>query len=183
MNVLGRAVFMDRDGTLIDDVGYPSRADDVRLLPGAAEALSRFGAGGYKRIVISNQSGIGRGLITQAQAKAVHERLLAVLAEAGAEIDAAYYCPHAPDESCSCRKPSPELILQAARELDLDPSGSFMIGDKPSDVEAGVRAGCRTILLSSRPTEARSGVEADAVVAGWPDAVEHVLTADRAISG
>ncbi len=174
---------MDRDGTLIDDVGYPSRPEDVRLLPGAAKALSRFGAAGYKRIVISNQSGIGRGLITQAQATAVHERLLAVLAEEGVEIDATYYCPHAPDERCSCRKPSPELILQAVREFDLDPSRSFMIGDKPSDVEAGVRAGCRTILLSSRPTAARPGVEADAVVAGWPDAVEHVLTADRAISG
>jgi len=174
---------MDRDGTLINDVGYPSRPDDVRLLPGAAGALSRFGAAGYKRIVISNQSGIGRGLITHAQATAVHERLIAVLAEEGAGIDAAYYCPHAPDESCSCRKPSPELILQAARELDLDPSRSFMIGDKPSDVEAGVRAGCRTILLSSQPAASRSAAGADAVVTDWPGAVKHVLTVDKATSG
>lgn len=182
MNVLGRAVFMDRDGTLIDDVGYPSRPDDVRLLPGAAEALTRLVVGGYKRIVISNQSGIGRGLITQAQATAVHERLLAVLAEEGAEIDAAYYCPHAPDESCSCRKPSPELILRAARELALDPSRSFMIGDKPSDIESGARAGCRTILLDGEPGAAQAVVEPDAIVADWAAAVEHVLDAGSPLS-
>jgi D-glycero-D-manno-heptose 1,7-bisphosphate phosphatase len=165
------AVFMDRDGTVIVDAGYPSRAEQVELLPDTAAALARLKADGFKLVVISNQSGIGRGLVTEADAQRVHARFVAVLADAGVDLDGAYYCPHAPEDACTCRKPSPELILRAARELDLDPGRSFMVGDRDSDLESGRRAGCRTILLG-RPTD--GGPVADHVAGSWADVCEYV---------
>jgi D-glycero-D-manno-heptose 1,7-bisphosphate phosphatase len=165
------AVFMDRDGTVIVDVGYPSRPEQVELLPDTAAGLARLKADGFKLVVISNQSGIGRGLVTEADAQRVHARLVAVLADAGVDLDGAYYCPHAPEDACTCRKPSPELILRAARELDLDPGRSFMVGDRDSDLESGRRAGCRTILLG-RPTD--GGPVADHVAGSWADVCEYV---------
>jgi D-glycero-D-manno-heptose 1,7-bisphosphate phosphatase len=153
------AVFMDRDGTVIVDAGYPSRAEQVELLPDTAAALARL------------KAGIGRGLVTEADAQRVHARFVAVLADAGVDLDGAYYCPHAPEDACTCRKPSPELILRAARELDLDPGRSFMVGDRDSDLESGRRAGCRTILLG-RPTD--GGPVADHVAGSWADVCEYV---------
>ncbi|MDX6448849.1 MAG: D-glycero-D-manno-heptose 1,7-bisphosphate phosphatase, partial [Gaiellaceae bacterium] len=128
------AVFLDRDGTLIDDVGYISDPEDVRLVPGAADALRGLRDAGFRLVVISNQSGLGRGLVTQEQADSVHARFLAELQRAGARIDAAYYCPHAPDEGCRCRKPLPGLILDAARDLGLDLERSVMVGNSDVDV-------------------------------------------------
>lgn len=155
------AVFLDRDGTLIDDVGYISDPEDVRLLPGAADALQALRDAGFRLVVISNQSGLGRGLITQEQADAVHERFLSELQRAGARVDAAYYCPHAPDEGCRCRKPLPGLILDAARELGLDLERSVMVGNSEVDVSAGEAAGARAILLGEG-------------LSGWPDAVRQI---------
>jgi len=146
---MSRAIFMDRDGTVMADVGYPRQPDDVELLPGAAETLARLRALGFKLIVVSNQSGIGRGLVTADEAAAVHKRFVAELRAHGVELDGAYYCPHSPEDACTCRKPLPGLIEQAARELGVDLADSFMVGDKESDVEAGRRAGCRTIAFSS----------------------------------
>jgi D-glycero-D-manno-heptose 1,7-bisphosphate phosphatase len=145
----GRAgVFLDRDGTLIDDVGYISDPEDVRLVPGAAEALRALRDDGFALVVVSNQSGIGRGVTTQEQADAVHRRFLEELERAGAGIDAAYYCPHTPEDGCTCRKPLPGLILDAARELELDLERSTMVGNSDVDVAAGGAAGTRTILLA-----------------------------------
>jgi D-glycero-D-manno-heptose 1,7-bisphosphate phosphatase len=141
------AVFLDRDGTLIDDVGYISDPDDVRLVPGAADALRVLRDDGFALVVVSNQSGIGRGLTTQEQADAVHRRFLEELEAAGAAIDATYYCPHTPDDGCPCRKPLPGLILDAARELELDLERSTTVGNSAVDVAAGEAAGTRTILL------------------------------------
>lgn len=143
-----RAVFLDRDGTVIYDTGYPHDPDQVALLPGAAEALAELAGNGFKAVVVSNQSGIGRGFVSEAQATAVHERFLSLLESLGVRIDGSYYCPHSPDDGCRCRKPSPELLLRAAEDLDLDLGRSIMVGDKPSDVEAGRRAGCATILFT-----------------------------------
>ena len=140
-----RAVFLDRDGTVIRDAGYPRDPGEVSVLPGAAEALAELARNGFKLVVVSNQSGIGRGLVTPEEAEAVHDRFVAVLAAQGVRLDGAYYCPHAPDEGCACRKPSPELFRRAAEDLGLELARSVMVGDKPSDVEAGRRAGCRTI--------------------------------------
>ena len=146
---MNRALFMDRDGTVMVDVGYPRRPDDVELLPDAPPTLARLRDLGFKLVVVSNQSGIGRGLVTTEEAASVHERFVEALRESGVELDAAYYCPHAPDEGCSCRKPSPELLQRAARDLELDLPESFMVGDRDSDLEAGRRAGCRAIPFRS----------------------------------
>lgn len=139
------ALFIDRDGTLIADVGYPRDPALVEPLPGAFEALRALGAR-FALVIVSNQSGIGRGRITEAEAHAVHARVVEVFARAGVTFAGAYYCPHGPDAGCACRKPAPGLLLDAARELGLDLAGSVMVGDKASDVAAGRAAGCGRAL-------------------------------------
>ena len=142
------AIFLDRDGTVIEDVGYLRDPGQVQMLPGAGPALRLLQDHGFALVVVSNQSGIGRGWITPGEAEQVHERMRACLAAHGVSLDAVYYCPHAPDARCPCRKPSPEMILRAAQELDLDRARSFLVGDKATDIQAGQRAGCYTILLT-----------------------------------
>ena len=161
-----RAVFLDRDGTLIDDVGYISDPEDVRLVPGAGDALRALRDAGFRLVVISNQSGLGRGLITQEQADAVHQRFVEELERAGAQIDAAYYCPHAPEEGCDCRKPLPGLLIDAACELGLDLERSFMVGNSDVDVAAGEAAGARAILLADSSAD-------------WPEAVRRIRSWSR----
>ena len=141
-----RALFLDRDGTLIVDVGYPRDPALVEPLPGAVEALRELQAS-FSLVIISNQSGIARGLITEAEATAVHVRVIELFAAGSVTFAGSYYCPHGPDAGCRCRKPAPGLLHDAARELGLDLPGSIMIGDKSSDVEAGIAAGCATSLL------------------------------------
>ncbi len=140
-----RALFLDRDGTLIVDVGYPRDPALVEPLPGAIEALRELQQT-FALVIISNQSGIGRGMITEAEAAAVHDRVVAVFAAGGVTFAGAYYCPHAPDAGCRCRKPAPGLLHDAARELGLDLARSIMIGDKPSDLDAGRAAGCEHVI-------------------------------------
>jgi D-glycero-D-manno-heptose 1,7-bisphosphate phosphatase len=137
-----RALLLDRDGTLIGDVGYPRDPARVEPLPGALEALRALQAD-FALVIVSNQSGIGRGLISEAEALAVHDRMIELFGRGGVRFTGAYYCPHAPDAGCACRKPAPGLLLDAARELGLDLAGSIMIGDKPSDIVAGLAAGCQ----------------------------------------
>lgn len=143
------AVFLDRDGTLIRDLHYPAEPEKVALLPGTAMALRLLQQRGFALIVVSNQSGIGRGLIAPSQAEAVHRRFTSILGEAGVHLDACYYCPHAPSESCACRKPAPEMVFRAAREQGIDLGRSVLVGDKQSDIETGRNAGVRTILLGA----------------------------------
>jgi D-glycero-D-manno-heptose 1,7-bisphosphate phosphatase len=149
-----RAIFLDRDGTLNLDTGYVSSPRDVKLLAGAAEGTKRLADAGYALIITSNQSGIARGLLSEAQADDVDRRLLSLLRARGVAIEAVYRCPHLPDGSvaelaieCDCRKPKPGLFLRAAADLKLDLRSSWAIGDSPRDVEAGLAAGCRAILL------------------------------------
>lgn len=144
-----KAVFVDRDGTLIVDVGYPRDPELVEFLPGALNALRRLDQLGFSIVVVSNQSGIGRGLVSKLEAEQVHQRFIDRLEEFGIQLSGAYYCPHAPTDGCDCRKPAPGLIMRAAKDLNLSPEQSFLIGDKSSDVEAGKSAHCRTLLLSS----------------------------------
>lgn len=142
-----RAVFLDRDGTIIEDEGYLSDASRVRLVPGAIDALRTFRDRGLLLIIVSNQSGIPRGLITPAQHAEIDARVKAVLAAEGVPLAASYYCAHLPEDGCACRKPRAGMLEQAAREHDVDLARSFMIGDKHSDVAAGLAAGCVTALL------------------------------------
>jgi D-glycero-D-manno-heptose 1,7-bisphosphate phosphatase len=150
------AVFLDRDGTIVEDRGYMGDPEQLRLIPGAADALRRFSREGYLVIVVSNQSGVARGLFDEAALARVHARLEGLLEECGAGLDGAYYCPYlsgaeatvgAYRRESELRKPAPGMLLQAAGELDIDLSRSWMIGDAACDVEAGARAGCRTIFI------------------------------------
>ncbi len=140
------AVFLDRDGVIVRDSGYPSRWEDLVLLPGAVDAMRRLRQAGYRLVIVTNQSGIGRGLFSEATYQSLSERLQRALQAAGAGVDGVYHCPHRPaplgaTPGCDCRKPQPGLLLRAARELGLDLAASIMIGDRPSDVQAGRAAG------------------------------------------
>jgi D-glycero-D-manno-heptose 1,7-bisphosphate phosphatase len=145
MSQLVPAVFLDRDGTLMEEVGYCSDARDVRVYPGVSEALARLKQAGWKAFLITNQSGIGRGYFTEEQYQAVHAELLRQIG-AGL-IDAAYYAPEAPGTPSARRKPAPGMVLEAATAHGVDLARSFFIGDKAIDVECGRRAGTRTILV------------------------------------
>lgn len=130
------AAFLDRDGTIIRDQDYPGDPDAVRLIDGAAAAIGRLRASGMVVVVITNQSGIGRGLITEEQFGAVQRRMEELLAVEGVGVDAVYYCPHAPDRipPCECRKPAPGLYERAVRDLGVDPGRSIFVGDRLRDV-------------------------------------------------
>lgn len=147
-HALNEAIFLDRDGTIIEDVGYIRRVEDVHLVPGAVSILRALKQDfGYLLVVVSNQSGIGRSMVTHAEFQAVHTRMVDLLSGEGVALDGAYYCPHHPDDRCICRKPSPGLIAVAAKELDIDVSESLLIGNSPIDVECAERAGATPVLL------------------------------------
>ena len=144
-----RAVFLDRDGTLVEDVGYASDPDQVRLLPGAAAAVARLNHAGYRAIVVTNQSGIARGLITSDQYAATAARLEQLLAAAGARLDAQYHCPHLPEVSgrCDCRKPGTLLYRAAAADFLLDLTACWWVGDRERDVEPAAALGGRGLRI------------------------------------
>ena len=149
-----KAVFLDRDNTLIEDPGYLADPDGVRILPGVELALKSLAQAGYLLVVVTNQSGIARGLLTEEALQDVHERMLELLTKKGAHIDEIYYCPYFADGTVpeyaiesDLRKPEPGMLLQAADDLDLDLDASWMVGDSSRDVEAGQRAGCRTVRI------------------------------------
>jgi D-glycero-D-manno-heptose 1,7-bisphosphate phosphatase len=175
VSALEPAAFLDRDGTLIEDVGFPRDPELVRLVEGAAAALRCLAAANMRLVVVSNQSGIGRGLISVDEARSVHERFVGLLADEGIVLDGSKYCPHPPEAGCDCRKPSPGMLLEAAEDLRLDLGRSFMIGDKVSDVEAGRRAGCRTVLLGSGTTDEGSARGPDFDAPGWSAAIQPLL--------
>jgi len=140
-----RALFLDRDGTLMEDVDYCSDPAKVRVYPGVPEALRRIKQAGWRTFLVTNQSGIERGLITEAQYRAVQDELSRQIG-AGL-IDAVYFCPDLPGTPSTRRKPAPGMVLEAAAEYGIDLPNSFLVGDKSSDIECGQRAGTRTILV------------------------------------
>jgi len=142
-----KALFLDRDGTIIVDTDYPKDPEKVEFVPGTPDALRQIQKK-FELIVISNQSGVGRGLITYGEFQQVHKRFVKLLKDEKIDVAGIYYCVHAPDDECDCRKPSPKMILDAADEHNIDLSASIMIGDKMSDVIAGNSAGCRTVLIT-----------------------------------
>lgn len=145
--VLRRVVFLDRDGTLNVEVHYLSDPAQVELLPGVGEGLAALQRAGYLLVVLSNQSGIARGYFTEATLSRIHARLAELLRGHGATLDGIYYCPHAPDSECSCRKPKPGLGLRAAQEIGADLSRAVIVGDKACDIELGRALGCKTVLV------------------------------------
>ena len=149
-----RAVFLDRDGTIIEDDGYISDVARIHLFPWSAEAITRLREAGFLIVVVTNQAGVARGYFEDAFVAVAHRHLDTLLTAQGASIDAYYYCPHHPDgvvaaytRACDCRKPAPGMIARAALDLDIDVGGSFVVGDKWLDIELAQRAGATGVLV------------------------------------
>lgn len=182
MERLKRAVFLDRDGTLNWDVGYLNNPAQVELLPGVAPALRAFREAGYMLVCVTNQSGVARGLITEEQIHAIHQRLAQLLEQQGVTLDACYYCPYHPEgtmepfiREAQGRKPRPGMLLQAAKELNLDLTQSWMIGDSGRDVNAGLNAGCATIWLTEQKSEHPAPQQVHAIARNWEEAAQTLL--------
>lgn len=161
-----RAVFLDRDGTIMEDTNYVGDVERVILIPSAPAALKRLQQAGYKLFVVTNQSGVGRGYFTREAVEAIHAHLDEYLGKTGVRFDRYYVCPHHPEDNCDCRKPKPKFLLEAAREYGIDLARSFMVGDRASDIQAGVTAGTKAILVltgAGRETLAKQEVNPDFV--------------------
>lgn len=152
-----RAVFLDRDGTIAEDVNYCRRPEDFRMFPGAAEAIGMLNKAELAVVVVTNQSGIARGYLTEETLAQIHQKMREELTRRGAWVDAIYYCPHHPDDGCRCRKPGTELFHRAAEELGLALAGSYVVGDREMDVLAGQALGCQTVLVETGPEPWTSG--------------------------
>ncbi|MGA9520165.1 MAG: HAD-IIIA family hydrolase [Myxococcaceae bacterium] len=168
-----RAVFLDRDGVLVEDVGYLSSPDDLMVIDGVPDALRRMCERGFRLVVVSNQAGIARGLLTENELAGIHARLAMLLEREGVRVDAWLYCPHHPDEgaapwrcACTCRKPAPGLLMRARELFELELSTSYLIGDRRSDVAAGRAAGCIPVLVRT----GRGESEAER----WPASADEV---------
>lgn len=189
MTKVSKAVFLDRDGTLNFDSGYLYQPEQLQLLPDVAAALATLNQAGFKVIVVTNQSGVGRGYYTEEAVMGLHDHMQARLAQQHAYIDAFYYCPHHPEATveryridCQCRKPKPGMLWQAMKDFALSPAHSFMVGDRLSDVFAGQAAQCRQniIIAAAKSASHVAPVEDEfIVVPGLMAAVETIIQIDR----
>ena len=181
------AVFLDRDGTINEEVEYLKSPADIHLLSGAAEAIKEINQLGLKVIITTNQSAVARGLLTEDQLSLIHSSLIAQLNKQGSRIDAIYYCPHYPDTGnppyrieCDCRKPKTGMITRAAREHDLDLKKSFIVGDKLTDIQTGINAGMTSILVltgygkEELGQSRKNNIHIDYVAERLPDAVRYI---------
>jgi D-glycero-D-manno-heptose 1,7-bisphosphate phosphatase len=189
-----RAVFLDRDGTVAEEVGYVNHVSRVRLLPRSAGALRRIREAGFLAVVVTNQSGVAREYFPESLVQAANQRLRELLSAEGAVLDAVYYCPHHPREGkppyrldCDCRKPRPGMILRAAREHGIRLAGSYMIGDGIVDLGAGRAAGLATILVLTgygrghyEHSRGRFLAEPDHVAEDLEEAVDWILRREEA---
>jgi len=143
------AIFMDRDGTVSEEVGYMYHAGLYRLYPWSGQAIRKINESGMKSVLVTNQSGVARGFFSESTVHEVHQLLRQRLLQSEAQMDAIYFCPHVPETDCDCRKPKPGMLLQAVRDLEIDLSRSFMIGDRYTDVLTAHAAGIRSVLVCS----------------------------------
>jgi histidinol-phosphate phosphatase family protein len=180
-------VFLDKDDTLIENIPYNVDPARIRLLPGAREGLKSLSSAGWRIAIASNQSGVARGFFPEEAIIGVEARLRELLTEFGVDLAGFFYCPHHPEGCvepyaipCDCRKPAPGLLVNAAKTLNADPNHCWMVGDSPTDVEAGHRAGCRTILLASnsKPPAVACAIRPDIVVADMEAAAAAILDYD-----
>jgi D-glycero-D-manno-heptose 1,7-bisphosphate phosphatase len=188
---LQTAVFLDRDGTIIDDVGYLDRVDDVAIYPWSADALRLLRRGGFAIVVITNQSGVARGLYPESAVHDVHAHLVETLARGGAVVDGWYHCPHHVDAvdpayrlDCDCRKPKPGMLVRAAADLGLDLARSVVVGDRWSDVAAARAVGAAGVLVRTgvgarEEQTPEAGLTADAIVPSLAEAASWILRARR----
>lgn len=174
------AVFLDRDGVINrkrPEGQYVTRWEELELLPGVVEGIASLNQAGFRVIVVSNQRCVAKGLISTADLEDIHRRMLEILARGGAKIDAIYYCPHETGDGCNCRKPAPGMLLEAARAMGIELLSSWMIGDSNSDVEAGKKAGCKTIrLLATNSCGFAGNGAADFVAESLLDAARKILS-------
>ena len=168
---------MDRDGTLVEDRGYVHRVEDYQPIPGAVDGLRLLGDAGFGIAVITNQSGIGRGIFTEREFSVFQRHLIDDFAARGVHIEATYHCPHRPEAGCDCRKPGTELLRRAEHELGASLEESFVVGDKPSDIEMARLAGCRAVyVLSGHGARLRAELPDDVpVAADLADAARRIL--------
>jgi D-glycero-D-manno-heptose 1,7-bisphosphate phosphatase len=171
--MLKRALFLDRDGTIIAERGYLKDPGEIELLPGAVDALRKLAREGWKLIVISNQSGVGRGLMTAEEMNAVQAKFLRLMRAQGVEITASYFCTHKPDDNCECRKPSTLLVERAVRDHAISAQQSWMIGDREADILCGRNAGCSTIWLRNRQFPVAPELP-DYIAANWGEVYERI---------
>lgn len=154
-----KAVFLDRDGVICRQVDHLRRVQDLKLLPKVDRAIRLLNSSGYKVVIVTNQSAIWRDYLSEQELSEIHNKLMNRLERHGAQVDAIYYCPHGPDENCSCRKPESGMLYAASEKLNIDLQKSFIIGDKYSDLKAGENAQCKTILvLTGHGREEKKGV-------------------------
>lgn len=175
---MAKAVFIDRDGVINQDLGsYVAKPEDFLFIDRAVEALKKLHDSEYKVIVLTNQGGIGKGIYTEKDLEKVHKRMHRLLAEEGIKLDGLYYCPHHPDAGCGCRKPRLGLVEQAVKDHGIDLANSFFIGDKTSDVKAGKDAGCKTFLVETGyfGSDKLYDVKPDFVVSNLLEAVNTIL--------
>jgi D-glycero-D-manno-heptose 1,7-bisphosphate phosphatase len=188
-----RAVFLDKDGTLIEDLPYNVAPDRVRFAPGAREAVRLLGAAGLPMVLVSNQSGVARGYFGEDDLERLGDHLRHEVGQLGGDLAGFYACPHLPDGTvdayaidCECRKPLPGLIRRAAADLDIDAAASWFVGDTWMDVAAGQAAGCRTILVGPEHRDRSThppGIEPDLAVPDLLDAARAILAAGPAAAG
>ena len=168
-------MFLDRDGTLNYDPGYLRVAAELKLLAGVGPSLARLKRAGARLVVVTNQSGVGRGIITLKDLEAIHARLQGLLEQEDAALDAIYFCPHHPDNGCRCRKPNVGMVERAVSELQLDLRRSYLIGDHARDIQLAKRVGAKAILIATTPVDAQS-LEMLKVEKALPDAVVKSMT-------
>ena len=166
-----KAIFLDRDGVInrkaMTEDDYVTSWEEMEILPGVAEAISLLNRSGFLVVVVTNQRAIAKGLITVAQLGAIHEQMCSYLATKGVKIDAVYYCPHELHPRCDCRKPEPGMLFDAARDHKIDLTRSWMIGDSEKDIEAGMRAGCKTVRVApdGHSIESKADLVVDSLLA------------------
>lgn len=181
-----KAVFLDRDGTVNKYVGFLKDINEFSLIPNVAKAINKINESGYLCVIVTNQPVIARGEVTYQQLYAIHNKMETLLGDKGAYVDGIYFCPHHPHKGyegerkelkfdCDCRKPKPGMLLKASRELHIDLSQSYMVGDSESDVRAGIAAGCKSILINGEGTDSKTGESGDIPDYGQIDTMGSVL--------
>lgn len=178
---MNRAIFFDRDGTLNVDKGYTHKIKDFELFPGVINGLKLLSKTDYKLIIINNQAGIGKGFYTEKNAENFNKHLKKIVEENGGRINAIYFCPHKPEDNCTCRKPETGMLRKAQENFDLDLNKSFFIGDTTADIETGKRAGCITILVKTglKGKDGKFNVESDFIAENLVEAAEWILKNDE----
>lgn len=181
---MNKAIFLDRDGTLNDDPGYVHKVEDFKLLPGALEGLKKLSKD-FIFVIITNQSGIGRGVYTEKDMDKFNEKLINELKKGNIKIKKIFHCPHTPEEVCECRKPSTRYIEQASKEFDINVKNSWVVGDHPHDVEMGIKAGSKAIyLLTGHGTRhfddlEKKNIKPDFVAKNFTEATEFIIKSTK----